>query len=212
MARCLTIAMCLVFWAAAACAQCGGGQTGVPDLDQSLVYWGLSAGESATVFVTPGGTGEPLTAAHRPGGTPVDATIHLVLLDPCDDPILNYPREDLWLESGDGGLAACSGGTVADAHTDLNGHTFWSAPLAAGGHSQSACRVLVSGMPVGLPVPLHFVSADMSGDRRVDLADVALFAQAYSAPYVFAADLLPSGAVDLSDVAVMAGSLGSQCP
>ncbi|MBK8164825.1 MAG: hypothetical protein IPK64_02555 [bacterium] len=213
MTRFLTIVFCLAFGAAAASAQCGGGGvTGVPDLDQSLVTWGLGAGESATVFVVPDGTGEPLTAAHRPAGTPVDATIHLVLLDPCDFPIWNFPREDMWLESGDGGLVPCNGGTVADSQTDPNGHTSWSAPLRAGGHSQSVCRVLVNGMALGQPLPLHFVSADINGDRQVNLADVALFAQAYASPYGFAADLHPNGVVNLSDIAVMARSMGAHCP
>jgi hypothetical protein len=209
----LTIVFCLAFGAAAALAQCGGGGvTGIPDLDQSLVSWGLGAGESATVLVVPDGTGEPLSSAHRPDGTPVDATIHLVLLDPCDDPIWNFPREDMWLESGDGGLVPCAGGTVADSQTGMNGHTSWSAPLRAGGHSQAVCRVLVNGMPVGQALPLHFVSADINGDRRVDLADVALFAQAYPAPYAFAADLHANGAVNLSDIAVLAGARGANCP
>lgn len=213
MARYLTIVVCLGLGTAGAYAQCGGdGQTGIPDLNQSIVSWGLGAGESATVLVLPDGTGEPLTAAHRLGGTPVDATIHLVLLDPCDCPIANFPRQDMWLESDDGGLISCNGGTVANANTDANGHTFWSDPPLAGGHSQSLCRVLVNGMPMGVPLSLHFVSGDINGDRRVDLADVAMFAQAYAPPYAFAADLLANGSVNLSDLAVMARSLGSRCP
>lgn len=152
----LTIVFCLVFGSSSAFAQCGdgeGGVTGVPDLDQSLVSWGLGAGESATVLVEPDGTGERLSAAHRPAGSPVDATIHLVLLDPCDYPIWNFPREVMWLESGDGGLVPCAGGTVADSRTGTDGHTSWSAPLRAGGHSRSACRVLVNGLPVGQALP-----------------------------------------------------------
>jgi hypothetical protein len=216
MLKCLTIVACLACGCSAAVAQCGGGDivTGLPDLDHSIVSWGLSAGESATLLVLPDGSGEPLTAARRPDGTPVDATIRLHLVDACGYGIAFFPREDMWIESTDQGLVACLGGTCPDTRTDLYGFTSWSAPLQAGGHSQASCRVLVNGTPMSSPagLPLHFVSADINGDRQVDLVDVSAFAQAYPAPYAFVADLQANGAVNLADIAVLARSLGIRCP
>lgn len=190
------------------------GDVGIPDLGQSVVTWPLGAGESAVLLVLPDGTGAPFTAARRPNGQPVDATILLTIIDGCGDPVAYFPREDIWLESADHGLALCPGGTIADRNTDQNGQTDWTLPLRAGGHSQADCRVLINGVPVsgGMPLPLRFNSPDLNGDRVVTLTDVALFAGAYYAAYDFAADLQADGLNNLADIAVMARGLGADCP
>jgi hypothetical protein len=190
------------------------GDLGIPDLGQSVVTWRLGAGESAVLLVLPDGTGAPFTAAHRPDGVLVDATILLTVIDGCGDPVAFFPREDIWLESADLGLVLCAGGSTADRNTDQYGRTDWTQPLRAGGHSQAGCRVLINGMPVisGTPLPLHFNSPDLNGDRAVSLADVPRFAAAYFGPYQFVADLHADGTVNLTDIGVLARTVGAHCP
>lgn len=206
------LAFLLVSGAAATCGP-GDPQTGVPDLDLSIISWGLSAGESATLLVLPDGSGPELTGARRPDGSLVDATVHLQMIDACGNYIANFPRQDMWLESSSGGFVACTGGTIADHNTDPDGRTQWQHPLHAGGHSQSLTYVVVNG--AALPhfgLALHFVSPDLSGDRTVSLTDVPAFAIAYFGTYTFAADLHADGVLNLADVAVLAGALGATCP
>lgn len=204
---------CLVMPALAATVglACPPGTVGVPDLNFSVVTWGVGSGQTATLLVVPDGSGPPLASARTTGGLAVDATITLVLIDQCGDPIVGYPREDMWLESQDGGLMLCNGGGAADQDTDANGQTRWMQPLRAGGHSAAPCRVVVVGFLID-ELPLHFVSPDLNGDRVVSLMDVAQFATAYFGAYSFAADLKADGVVNLSDIAVLAGATGADCP
>jgi hypothetical protein len=196
---------------AGAAMACEPGETGLPVLDLSFFTWGLNHNETATLLVVPDGNGAPLTAARRPGGAPVDATMRLTLLDACYDPIAHYPQEDLWLESVDQGLVLCAGGSIADHDTDLLGQTVWTQALRAGGHSLAGCRVVVSGTP-GHALPLRVNSPDLNGDLVVSLIDIAMFASAFYGPYTFAADLWADGAVNISDIPVLAEALGAGCP
>ena len=200
------------FLAAGAALACDG--TGIPDLDQSIVSWGLPGGYSATLLVVPDGSGPAFTGARLSNGTLVDATITLTMVDACGDLICCVPAEDMWLESQDQGLVLCAGGSIADHNTSQLGRTEWTAPLKAGGHSQSACRVLVNGiaLPGSIALPLHFNSPDLNGDRAVSLTDIPLFAAAYYGPYAFAADLHADGHIDLADIPLLAQAMGAHCP
>lgn len=165
------------------------------------------------LFVCPAGDGSPFSEAQRIDGTVVDATIDLWLYDPFDEPVANYPREDLWLESADWGMVPCTGGTTADHSTDQLGHTVWATPLNAGGSSQTECLVMVSGWAGYTdPLPLHFNSADLTGDRVVNLSDVSIFAGHYFGEFDFAADLWLDGVLNLADVSRLALGLGGSCP
>ncbi|MEN8007142.1 MAG: hypothetical protein ABFS42_09005 [Candidatus Krumholzibacteriota bacterium] len=188
--------------------------TGIPDLNLSIVqqtFEGL-----ATLLVMPDGSGPPLTEAHTADGTVVDATIHLTLISTCieAEPVPNFPREDMWLVSLGGGLAMCQGGTIADSNTDVDGHTQWSLPLKAGGWDDGNSRVVVNGVELGDPAGLtvNFSSPDIDGNLVVNLSDVTLFAMDFFGPYVFRSDLHHDGAVNLSDLAVVAGAVGITCP
>lgn len=205
----------IVLLAAGSAFACGIGDplTGIPDLDQSIVSWGLGAGTSATLLVVPDGSGAPLTAARLPDGTQVDATVHLQLRDWCGDPIANFPREDIWLGTAGGGIVVCAGGTAADRNTDLEGNTLWAQPLRAGGHSRTLTHVIVNGSALAVPgLALHFVSPDLNADRMVSLIDVAAFAAAYFGAYTFAADFHADGVVNLNDITVLARAMGAHCP
>ncbi len=168
----------------------------------------------AAVMVVPDGSGDPLTAASTPSGQTVDASITLFLRDCFDVPIASMPQEDMWLESVDHGLLACPGGTVADANTDANGIATWTAPLTAGGYSQTGCRVVISGSALYTPseLPLQFNSPDLNGDGSVNLSDVSVLAGDYlSGYYHFRSDFMRDGILNLSDIAKFAPTLGSSC-
>lgn len=198
--------------AANAAADCGGWEVGIPDLNLSVLTWGLAAGESATLLVLPGGSGTPLTAARRSNGTLVDATLTLTVIDGCGYPVAGFPAADMWLESSNGTFTACAGGTTADRNTDASGQTVWMQPLHAGGSSLGPCAAVVNGLPVGVSVSLRFNSPDLNGDLMVSLIDVAAFASGYFGSYLFAADLQADGVVNLADIGVLAGGFGASCP
>ncbi|MBK8167566.1 MAG: hypothetical protein IPK64_16600 [bacterium] len=176
------------------------------------VTWGLAAGNSATLLVVPDGTGNPLTAARNPFGQIVDATIHLQANDDSG-PLQGVPAADLWLGAEDEGLVLCAGGSTADHATDALGHTEWTRPLLAGGHSQAPCHVYVNGHGVQAGVlALKFNSPDIDGNLRVDLSDVARFAADFVGHYAFRSDLIRDGSVNLSDIVEMNRALGRKCP
>ena len=206
----LALALCFPVW-----AQCDPNDpiTGLPDFSFSLCSWSAAGNDPVTLLVVPDGTGSPFTQARLADGTVVDATITLTLDHPCG-PFAGFPREDLWLEFGNGDAVSCLGGTVADADADVDGVTHWSLPLRRGGHSEGPCRLVINGYtPPYLPsLPLRVNSPDLSGDRAVTLADVPLFAAAYFGSYAFAADLHADGRVDLADLPLLARALGARCP
>ena len=188
--------------------------TGIPDLDHSIVtqsFQGL-----ATLLVIPDGSGPPVAEARTPEGLVVDATIHLTLINICgtEDPVVGFPREDMWLESIGGGLALCMGGSIADANTDQDGNTRWSLPLMGGGWDEGNCRVVVSGMHLGAlaGLTLNFNSPDIDGNRVVNLTDLANFSQDFWGGYAFRSDFLRDGTINLSDVSIFAESMGISCP
>ena len=187
---------------------------GIPDLNNSIVWQAFEG--LATLLNLPDGTGQPFTAARTPDGIEVDATIHLVVIDYCDleEPVPGFPKEDIWLESEGGGMVACVSGTIADANTDSEGHTQWSLPMMAGGWDEGTTMVMVNGSPVpdGVGLTLNFNSPDITGDRVVNLTDLAVFAGDYFAGYSFRSDFMRDGMLNLSDVAVMAASMGRGCP
>lgn len=125
----------------------------------------------------------------------------------------DFPAEDIWLESDDGGMVPCSGGTNPDANTNTDGLTWWTTPLNAGGYSTSALRVYVNGISLpGAPLTLFLNSADINGDRLVNLMDVVLFSQVFFGPYAFRADFYADGVLNIVDVGRMAQGLGRSCP
>ncbi|MCK9996578.1 MAG: hypothetical protein KAH56_09925 [Candidatus Krumholzibacteria bacterium] len=189
--------------------------TGIPDLNLSIVW--QENGIPATLLIVPDGSGPPFTEARTSDSTYVDATIYLTLIYNCDGdtgPVADFPMEDMWLEPMGGGVVFCSGGSNADGNTDQYGNTQWSQPLSGGGWNEGACRVVVNGMPLGPPegLPLNFNSPDLDGSGYVNLMEVSGFAEDYFSGFTFRSDLHRDGALDLSDLVVLAESLGVSCP
>jgi hypothetical protein len=186
----------------------------IPDL--SHCYAVTAATEPVSVYVVPNGGGDPLTLAFGFGGTRIDATITLFMLDINDNPIPYYPQEDIWLES-DGDFVFCPAGTLADGNTDANGITHFTQPLQAGGASQPeggwGTMVMISGQALEQPgFEIDFNSADINGDLAVNLSDLVLLAQDREGSYQYRSDLYWDGAINLSDVVLLARGYGADCP
>jgi len=186
---------------------------GGPYGEYSMAYPGQ---EFLTLLVFPDGGGNQLDEARLPSGGTADATITLLLRDAYNDPIPNYPREDMWLESEDGGLVLCIGGTIADSDTDQLGMTRWLNPLRGGGYSQTRTAVKVNGAEPELTqgVRLNFNSPDINGDLIVNLLDVALFAEDFFNYPVFSfrSDFYRDGTINIADLGVFASAIGAHCP
>jgi len=137
----------------------------------------------------------------------------LELLDLNADPIVMYPPEDLWLESADGGMVRCPGGTIADAATDPSGQTTFTNPLFAGAWSTAGIIGNISGYAlVQSPLDILVNSPDISGDLQVDLTDVILFVTDMFSAYNYRSDLYWDGILDLSDVVLLAQHMQHNCP
>nr|MEE4268007.1 hypothetical protein [Candidatus Krumholzibacteria bacterium] len=202
------LGMAVLLWAAPLFAQ-----SGIPDLSNCEAWLAYEGPEVLTLMVRPDGQGSAFTEAQLPDGTHVDGTLFVKVIDWGEEPVVNFPAEDLWIESEDGGLVACLGGTIADVNTDETGLSYWIEPLQAGGSSLGSAAVFVSGDSWGTgDLPLNFNSPDLTGDGVVNLADLAYFSEIYYEDYDFRADLYRDGVINLSDVALMAQGWGVACP
>ncbi len=183
----------------------------IPDYNLSSFFIDHAA-VGASVTVAPDGGGAPFTEAYAPGGGIVDATITVQLLYSDGSPAIDYPGSDLWLETTGGGLARCSGwGTFADGSTDDQGMTTWQQPKYAGGCSVGEhVLVMLVGAPIAGTLDLVFRSPDLNGDLDVDLTDIVAFAQALLSQET-CADFTNDGAVNLSDIVIMAQGIGAEC-
>lgn len=204
--RAIPLATLLILLSAAALAN-------VPDINHSTVEWAYSGNQPLSLFVLPDGSGNALTEAFLPGGQTTDATITLTLVDDFLNPVANFPPEDLWLESTDGGMVFCNGGTVADTETDLNGRALWYTPLRAGSWSTARMNVRIMGDWAPMEgLRLSFNSADLDGNLSVNLTDVGIFATDLGAGYQYRSDFNFDGVINLVDVGLLAGGVGAVCP
>ncbi len=165
--------------------------------------------DGAVLYNRPDGQGHAFTEARLGPGLIVNATAHLLVVDPFGNPVANLAAEDLWLETTGGGLVFSAMGTIADGPTDSNGQAQWQQPLAAGGCSVGEQVVaFVAGMLIDCPRNLAFVSADIDGNLEVDLADLTPFASAYHGAYAPCCDLAHDGTINLSDLSLFAAAYG----
>ena len=188
---------------------------GVPDLVNSEIT--IPDGvASAHMSNTPLGGGSSFDEAYGVGGA-VDATITLLLIDLDGNPIFLFPLADLWLETNQGSLQYCNGGTVADGSTDVNGETTWSNALFAGGYTLpgEATRAMIAGAPLVSTVPISHNSPDISGDLQVNSTDNTFFAQLLFENYtnnpLFAGDYDNSGTINLTDITLYTRAIGDVC-
>ena len=193
----------------------GRAQAGfLPDWELSTATCAYQGNESVSLMHVPDGTGDPFTAGFLPYGTRVNASITVTLLDPAGSPIAGYPYEDIWLESADGGLAFCRGGSQASYSTDINGQTVFADRLRGGGASEALLLVLVSGQALASTAGLNIRgnSPDIDASGRVDIVDVVAFAADFFGSYAYRSDFQCDGVINLSDVGRFAAALGASCP
>lgn len=187
----------------------------VPDLQESTAAPAFNSGQ-ISMYNLPNGGGQAFTQARYWDGAVsqvVDATITLTLLDSSLNPIFLYPFEDMWLESRDGGMSLCPGGTVADQSTDVNGVTEWVVPLRAGGYSEDLMQVIINGAPLtsstGMSIKVN--SADINGSGLVELTDVVTFSADLFGPYMYRSDFSYDIDINLLDVVKMSAAWGALC-
>lgn len=174
------------------------------------------AGSSPVLYNLPNGQGAMFSQARTTAGI-VNATITLNVLDAGCMPIANFPAYDMWLEksvvANTGNFNSCIGGTIADANTNALGVTHWTNPLRAGGWSTSRTLVVINGSPLtsNAGLVLRHNSADINGDRVVNLTDIPLFAADFGTT-ALRSDLKFDGVVNISDIPVMAAGIGADCP
>ncbi|MBU8871959.1 MAG: hypothetical protein KOO60_13915 [Gemmatimonadales bacterium] len=187
---------------------------GLAPLDESYGEIAYSGPGIPVLCNVPDGSGNPFTSAQVEPGISVDATMKVYLRDGMNDPIINYPAEDIWLESLDNGLIACQGGSTADGPSDQNGVATWVSPLRAGGSSQALTQVVINGMPLTTSpgLALHHVSPDIDGNLVVNLMDVIFFAQDYANGYAFQSDFYVDMTVNIVDLSKLAMAIGADCP
>lgn len=191
--------------------------SGVPDF--SNCYATCAYSDHVSLLVVPDRSGQLFTEASArdlAGDGPIDATITLTLLDYNGNPIVQYPAEDVWLETSLSGMTACYGGfhAHADGPSDQNGVMTFTSALFAGGFSSVGEQlvILINGMPLfGYNMDIMVNSPDIDGNGVVDLSDIVLFAGDMSG-YNFRSDFHQDGVLNLVDVVIMAGSVGAGCP
>jgi len=186
---------------------------GVPDVTQCTATRAYVGPEFCVLLNVPDGNGAAFTDAVKVGGGVVDATITLIVKDGAGVAIANYPFEDAWIESVDGGMVACVGGATADASTDVNGMTQFQTPLQAGGSSLADTRVLINGNALANTIGVGYNSPDLDASGAVNLTDVQIFAtDFFDVSYKFRSDLFFDNVVNLSDLPVLASTVGAACP
>ncbi len=185
---------------------------GIPSADDSIATMPNAGGSDLALFNLPDGTGNAFADAQVfNDGAAADATINLTVNDGNGDPVASFPSEDMWLVSAGGGMVPCIGGSAADQSTDVNGYTFWAAPMNAGGSDTGDCSVMINGEEV-IAFGLKFNSADLNGDGFVNLIDAGLFSGILFGAYDFAADYYADEVMNLADVGRMAAGIGTSCP
>lgn len=169
-----------------------------------------TAGSAAGCFdITPGGNGPTLGNE--------GLTISVTVVDGGGLPIPGYPFQDIWWDdNGNGDIALCQGGSVADANTDGSGNTTISGATAGGGWTQAGVRVYLAGVPItstGSLLAIEVNSPDINGDITVNLVDLGTFAADFNAPaYNFRSDFTCDGFENLADVGRFAIHNAEVCP
>jgi len=193
------------------------GQTTIPDV---RIQFEQPTDQPVSLFCTPAGGGQALSAARLQDGTVVDATITITLLVNTGsgyEPVAQFPYEDIWIQSSSGGLIGCQS-VNPDANTDAQGRTSWASPLLVGGQLDPAAGdqlyVMVNGDRMDGDVTnfLRINSADINGDGFVNLTDAAQFVEDLYGEYAYRSDFRWDGAVDLSDAGYIAAAYGQNCP
>ncbi len=158
---------------------------------------------SGILLITPEGRGDALED--------IGLDIRISIVDCNDDPLEGFPFDDLWLQPSSLNVVFATP-FFAAANTDASGETYWTGPAAGGGwmdaNGPDRTRIALMGSQIFPEIELSFVSPDINGDLRVDLADVAIMALDWSSAWTFRSDLTADGRLDLADIGVLAAHFG----
>ena len=197
---------------ALALAACVPALACIPGLDLIEEYEWATAPVSVCVWPD----GRP-AVVHLAGGIPTDAVLRIRVIDLDLQPVPGVALADLAWFDGSGPGAVCADPRAGP----VTGADGWVAvPFRGGGHrtadEASPALLTLNACPqleLRIPTPIHFNSPDISGDLRVDLSHVPLFARDYyEGRGAYRSDFDWDGQVNLSDLVVLAGALGVQCP
>jgi hypothetical protein len=188
--------------------------SGVPDASQCEAFIAYTGPGVVSLMVVPDGSGNSFTEARDDQGNIVDATITIIVRDYAGSVIVNYPSEDMWLETADDGLVAGAWANIPDSDTDAQGTTQWVHPLVAGGSSLGPVFVTINAIRLtsNPGLPLKFNSPDINGDLVVNLQDVSILTVDYYSGYSFRCDLNGDGYLNLRDIPIFAEHFGAQRP
>lgn len=214
-ARLAAAVMSVMLAVAAGDAAAQGTIDPVPDFMLSTSSFLYYLAQTPVLLVVPDGSGPSFEGARLINGQTVNRKIALWALDGGGYPIANMSRTDWSLRWGDDGIVACQYGLAATFNTRTDGTTDWIAPPHAGGHSESLVRVYWRNWSPLLSnggMRLSANSPDINGDLDVNIADVAVFASDYFGAYGFRSDLAYDGAINITDIGVLASRMGRGCP
>lgn len=165
-----------------------------------------SAAGSATILITPAGTGTNIGAA--------GATVTVTVVDATGAVIAGYPFQDIYLDDDSTGeISLCQGGSVADGNTNASGVTTISGAISGGGFTQAGLQVFLAGVPLQqAALPINANSCDINADLVVNAIDLGDFAADFTGAYNFRSDFVFDGVVNLPDVGEFAIHNGETCP
>jgi hypothetical protein len=197
--------------------------------NSNVTYYGTHA--SCSMIIVPDGSGTPLTACWGPGGVSTSTTLLVELKDASFNDVAYFPQRSIRLTmTPPTPLAWCPmflypppdhGPNCADSDTDILGHTKFTLAYHGGGWQDRPARVWVEEAPgawASIPVnlPVYFNSIDITGDLRVDLADLGAFVTHFYGPYCYCIDYNYDGNNDLADLGIFSSYylplVGVICP
>jgi hypothetical protein len=158
------------------------------------------------VTIAPNGAGETFT------GTGI--TIDVYLKNCNGAPLVGVPAQEIVIYNS--GLCICPGGNIADAATDINGHTTFTGTIRGGGCVENL-QVYADGVAIGSALLVKTNSPDHvpASPCAVDASDLSSLASKLgSIPnYSICYDYNESGppTIDASDLSFFASLLGAQC-
>jgi hypothetical protein len=187
----------------------------LPDIDLSYAWFTDVSGHGGTLsmMVVPDGSGDSLDEVFRSDGTRVNGEISLTVLDAVGQGMAGVLPAEMTVGSDDVRLVFCDEFNIARVATDTDGSSYFGGPFGGGGTSESPLRIAVCyGFLSSVGLPLQINSPDITGDLKVDLSDVQLFASDFYGSYDYRSDFEYDGVVNLSDVARLAKHMGANCP
>ena len=159
--------------------------------------------------------GETRTYSYLSSGQEVNVVLQFLVEDWTADPPFPYVHVELF----DGGPEANCGSNEVVLSSDAEGWVSWTPDFQGGGHRGPDEPVylglmmmqLCPNQHLELQESVYFNSPDISGDLKVDLGDIQIFAGDFFGSYDYRSDFNGDGVVNLSDVGFMAQAMGSAC-